>query len=110
MGYISKELLQKAYKELSSLTEDHLQGQTQIVSMLRHMFALDMFCTINDIDQCDLNVSENKIKYVHCVRHIVNIYNDYYTTNFYTTIKPMQDCGVGSNFYSKKKEIILLCQ
>lgn len=100
MGYISKELMQKAYKELSSLTEDHLQGQTQIVSMLRYVFALDMFCTTNETEKCDLNISDNKTEYVHCVRRIVNIYNDYYTTNFFTTIKPLQDCGVGSNFYS----------
>ena len=31
---------------------------------------------------------------------MVNIKDDYYTTNFYTTIKPIEDCGVGSNFTS----------
>ena len=68
--------------------------------MLRYVFALDMFCTTNETEKCDLNISDNKTEYVHCVRRIVNIYNDYYTTNFFTTIKPLQDCGVGSNFYS----------
>ncbi len=100
MGYISKELLQKAYKELSSLTEDHLQGQTQIVSMLRYLFAFDMFCKKNKTGECDLNISKNKKDFVQYVSRIVNIYNDYYTTNFYTTIKPSSDCGVGSNFFS----------
>ena len=30
----------------------------------------------------------------------VNIEEDIYTTNFYTTLKPLYDCGVGSNFFS----------
>ena len=43
MGYIPKQLLQKAYKTLSDLTDDHKQGQTQIVSAIRYLVALDMF-------------------------------------------------------------------
>lgn len=46
MAYIGKELILKAYKTLSDLTEDHKQGQTQIVSAIRHLIALDMYYTI----------------------------------------------------------------
>lgn len=100
MGYIPKALLQKAYKSLSNLTDDHLQGQTQTVSAIRHLFALDMFCEENGTDECDLKVAANKTKFVNCVRKIVIVNDNNYTTNFYTTIKKMPDCGVGSNFYS----------
>lgn len=99
MGYISKELLQKAYKTLSMLTEDHKQGQTQITSIVRHLFALDMFYKDNG-ENCNLSDSDNRLLFVGNVQSIVAIENDYYTTNFYTNIKKLEDCGVGSNFYS----------
>ena len=99
MGYLSKELLLKAYKTLSGLTEDHRQGQTQIVSAIRHLLALDMFFKKNNTN-CSLGESRNKEIFVENVKKIVNISGDYYTTNFYTTIKPLSDCGVGSNFFS----------
>lgn len=99
MGYISKELLLKAYKELSYLTEDHLQGQTQTVSEIRHMFAFDMFFKEKE-KSCDLFRKEDKDLFVGNVRYIVNIENDDYTVNFFTNIKTIADCGVGSNFTS----------
>lgn len=99
MGYLSKELILKAYQTLSSLTEDHKQGQTQIVSAIRHLFALDMFYKRKAKD-CDLNDNDDKSIFVDNVRKLVNIKDDYYTTNFYTTIKAIDDCGVGSNFTS----------
>lgn len=43
MGYIAKQLILKAYKSLSNLTEDHKQGQTQFVSAIRHFIAFEMF-------------------------------------------------------------------
>ena len=99
MAYLSKELILKSYLTLSSLTEDHKQGQTQIVSAIRHLFALDMFYKSEEKD-CDLNNNDDKSVFVENVKKLVNIKDDYYTTNFYTTIKPIEDCGVGSNFTS----------
>lgn len=99
MGYLSKELILKSYQTLSSLTEDHKQGQTQIVSAIRHLFALDMFYKSKAKD-CDLNSNDDKSIFIENVKKLVNIKEYYYTTNFYTTIKPLEDCGVGSNFTS----------
>ena len=99
MAYLSKELLLKTYKTLSGLTEDHRQGQTQIVSAMRHLLAFDMYFKKNNTN-CSLGVSSNRDDFVENVKKVVNISGDYYTTNFYTTIKPLSDCGVGSNFFS----------
>jgi hypothetical protein len=99
MGYLPKELILKAYKTLSMLTEDHKQGQTQITSYLRHLLAFDMYYKEKG-DDCDLDDEENRDTFTKNVKRIVNIVDDYYTTNFYTNIKELDDCGVGSNFYS----------
>ena len=99
MAYLPKELILKSYLALSSLTEDHKQGQTQIVSAVRHFFALDMFFKEKGKD-CNLNSLEDKNIFIKNVKKLVNVKGDYYTTNFYTTIKPIEDCGVGSNFTS----------
>jgi len=99
MGYLPKELILKAYKTLSMLTEDHKQGQTQITSYLRHLLAFDMYYKEKG-DDCDLDDEENRNAFTKNVKRIVNIVDGYYTTNFYTNIKELDDCGVGSNFYS----------
>ena len=99
MAYIPKGLVLKSYLSLSALTEDHKQGQTQIVSAIRHLFALDMFYKENGTD-CDLNIASERNLFIEKVRQLVNVKAEYYTTNFYTTIKPLEDCGVGSNFTS----------
>lgn len=99
MAYIPKGLVIKSYLSLSALTEDHKQGQTQIVSAIRHLFALDMFYKANGTD-CDLKNADERNLFIENVRHLVSIRDEYYTTNFYTTIKPLEDCGVGSNFTS----------
>lgn len=99
MGYLPKQLLYKAYLTLSTLTEDHKQGQTQLTSALRHLLAFDMFYKKQEED-CDLDSADNRDSFVNNVRDIVNVAGDYYTTNFYTNIKELADCGVGSNFYS----------
>ena len=99
MGYLPRNLLHKAYLTLSSLTEDHKQGQTQLTSALRHLLALDMFYKEQGED-CDLNYAENRDAFTENVKEIVNVTGNYYTTNFYTNIKELEDCGVGSNFYS----------
>ena len=99
MGYIPNELLLKSYKTLSMLTEDHKQGQTQMTSAIRHLIAFDRYYKSNQED-CDLNQSKNRDSFVENVREVVNISGSNYTTNFYTTIKPLDDCGVGSNFFS----------
>ena len=99
MAYLSKEIILKSYLTLSSLTEDHKQGQTQIVSAIRHFFALDMFYK-SEVKDCDLNNSEDRKLFVKNVQKLVNIKDSFYTTNFYTTLKPIEDCGVGSNFTS----------
>ena len=99
MGYLPRNLLHKAYLTLSTLTEDHKQGQTQYTSALRHLLALDMYYKEED-DDCDLDYPENREAFTNNVREIVNVAGDFYTTNFYTNIKELEDCGVGSNFYS----------
>lgn len=99
MAYIGKELILKAYKTLSDLTEDHKQGQTQIVSAIRHLIALDMYYKDNETD-CDLDYSDVRDSFTENVGKVVKVIDNYYTTNFYTTIKPLDDCGVGSNFFS----------
>ena len=99
MGYISKLLLQKAYTTLGDLTSDHKQGQTQITSALRYVFALDLYKKEYNSD-CDLSKPENRTIFTDYVKSIVCIEGAFYTTNFYNTIKEMEDCGVGSNFFS----------
>jgi len=99
MGYLPRFLLHKAYLTLSTLTEDHKQGQTQLTSALRHLLAFDMYYKEEEED-CDLNYSENREAFTSNVREIVNVTGNFYTTNFYTNIKELEDCGVGSNFYS----------
>ena len=99
MGYIPKQLLHKAYLSLSTLTEDHKQGQTQLTSALRHLLAFDMFYKKQEED-CDLDYAENRDEFTQNVKQIVSVTGFYYTTNFYTNIKELEDCGVGSNFYS----------
>lgn len=99
MGYLPKQLLHKAYLTLSTLTEDHKQGQTQLTSALRHLFAFDMYYKEQEED-CDLDYAENRDEFTQNVKKIVAVTGAYYTTNFYTNIKELEDCGVGSNFYS----------
>ena len=99
MGYLPKQLLHKAYLTLSTLTEDHKQGQTQLTSALRHLLAFDMFYKDQE-ENCDLDYQENRDSFTENVKKIVNVTGCSYTTNFYTNIKELEDCGVGSNFYS----------
>lgn len=99
MAYISKELIIKSYMTLSTLTEDHMQGQTQIVSAIRYLCALDMFFK-KEKRECKLKNAEDRNSFVENVRSIVNIRGNYYTANFYSDIKELADCGVGSNFTS----------
>ena len=99
MGYISKALLKKAYNTLSNLTPDHKQGQTQIVSALRYVVALDMFY-YNRHKNCELDKADDKSQFTTNVNKVVNVCGTYYTANFYTTIEDLEDCRVGSNFYS----------
>lgn len=99
MSYIPKDLLIKSYKTLSMLTEDHRQGQTQYTSAIRHLVAFDSFYKKYN-KNCDLDSSKNREEFIGFVNNVVNISGLYYTTNFYTTIKPLEDCGVGSNFFS----------
>lgn len=70
-----------------------------MVSAVRHLVAFDMFYKEHD-DDCDLADADNRELFIENVRKIVNIEDDIYTTNFYTTLKPLYDCGVGSNFFS----------
>lgn len=99
MAFLSKELILKAYYALSSLTEDHLQGQTQITSAIRHFFALDMFYKQKGTD-CDMNRTDDKKIFIDNVKKLVGIKDNLYAVNFYKTIKDSIDCGVGSNFTS----------
>ncbi|MBR6367588.1 MAG: AAA family ATPase [Bacteroidaceae bacterium] len=58
-----------------------------------------MFCKKHN-ELCDLDYAENREEFVENVRKIVNVTGNYYTTNFYNNIKELEDCGVGSNFFS----------
>ena len=80
MAYLPKELILKSYLTLSSLTDDHKQGQTQIVSAIRHFFALDMFYKSEEKD-CDLNNNDDRKLFINNVKKLVNIKENYYTTN-----------------------------
>ena len=76
MSYISKELILKSYFVLSSLTEDHKQGQTQIVSAIRHFCAFDMFYKQFGSD-CNLIDSNEKNLFIRNVRRLVSITGNY---------------------------------
>ena len=71
MGYLPKQLLHKAYLTLSTLTEDHKQGQTQLTSALRHLFAFDMYYKEQEED-CDLDYAENRDEFTQNVKKIQN--------------------------------------
>ena len=47
-----------------------------------------------------MDYQKNRDSFTENVKKIVNVTGCYYTTNFYTNIKELEDCGVGSNFYS----------
>ena len=76
MAYLPKELILKSYLALSSLTEDHKQGQTQIVSAVRHFFALDMFFKEKG-KGCNLNSLEDKNIFIKNVKKLVNVKGNY---------------------------------
>lgn len=99
MSYLPKDLLLKSYKTLSNLTDDHKQGQTQYTSFIRHLVAFDSYYKKNQ-KNCDLSSAKNREEFIRNVNEVVNVTGNYYTTNFYTTIKSMDDCAVGSNFFS----------
>lgn len=101
MAYFSKEVILKAYKQLSKLSPDpSAQGATQRVSALRYFVALDIFYA-NFHRDCDTKDSNDKESFTSYVGDIVKVTNDLYSGNFYFPLIHIQgDYNVGSNFYS----------
>lgn len=101
MGYLNKNAILKAYKELSHISKDPtLQGATQKVSAIRHFMALDSFYRINERN-CDTRDKNDKNEFIQYVGYICDVCLNLYTTNFYIPLKEhSKDFGVGSNFYS----------
>lgn len=100
MGYLSKAVILRAYKELSQLTNDpSAQGATQATSALRYIFALDEFTKKYNRD-CDTSNKEDRDAFISFVGNVVSVNKESYTANFFNAIKDNQDYAVGSNFFS----------
>ena len=100
MAYLSKKAILSAYGQLSRLTDDpSAQGATQVTSALRYLFALDEF-TKNFGKDCDTSKREDRDAFIEFVGNVVSVNNDYYTANFFNSLKGNQDYSVGSNFFS----------
>lgn len=83
MGYLNKNAILKAYKELSHISKDPtLQGATQKVSAIRHFMALDSFYRINERN-CDTRDKNDKNEFIQYVGYICDVCLNLYTTNFY---------------------------
>lgn len=101
MAYLSKDTLLKVYRVLSENTETpDTQGSTQKISAVRHLFALARYVKVKNQSECNLRDRTNKDTFVDYVGDIVKLDDGLYTTNFYTGIKDLPDCGVSSNFFS----------
>lgn len=101
MGYLNKNAILKAYKQLSHISKDPtLQGATQKVSAIRHFMALDSFYKIYERN-CDTRDKNDKNEFIQYVGYICDVCLNLCTTNFYIPLKEhSKDFGVGSNFYS----------
>jgi hypothetical protein len=100
MAYLSKKAILSAYSQLSRLTDDpSAQGATQVTSALRYLFALDEFTKKFEKD-CDTSKREDRDAFIEFVGNVVSVNNDYYTANFFNSLKGNQDYSVGSNFFS----------
>lgn len=105
MAYFSKQILLKAYKSICSIHRDpSKQGARQTTSAIKYFLALNMF---NKISNHTFSVSskDDKDSFVNFVGKIVSINDNFYTTDFYTTILRNDDgsnadFNVGSNFFS----------
>ena len=100
MAYLSKKSLLEAYSQLSKLTSDpSAQGATQATSALRYIFALDEFTKKFDRD-CDTSNKDDREAFITFVGNVVSVNKDYYTANFFNSLKDNPDYAVGSNFFS----------
>lgn len=85
MGYLNKNTILKAYKRLSKLSSDPtVQGATQKVSIIRHFIALDSFYKSYNRD-CDTRDKEDRKDFIEKVGAVCNVYDDKYSTNFYSS-------------------------
>lgn len=101
MSFLSKETILSAYTAMSGLTNDpSAQGATQVTSSLRYLMALAQFYQIFK-RPCNTQSKEDKDKYVEYVGIVVSINDEYYTANFFNSIKESKpNYNVGSNFFS----------
>lgn len=101
MAYLSKKAILSAYSQLSRLTDDpSAQGATQVTSALRYLFALDEFTKKFGKD-CDTSKREDRDAFIEFVGNVVSVNNDYYTANFFNSLKGNQDYSVGSQYCPK---------
>lgn len=100
MSYFSKDVILKAYKYLSSLTNTHRQGATQCVSALKYSSALDEFYA-KESRNCDTKKKSDRKLFSKCVGDVVKINEKFYTINFYTSLGANgNDFDCGSKFFS----------
>lgn len=96
MGYLSKELIIKAYHELANLAEG--AERTTSTSALRYTLAIDAFYHKYNRD-CDGKNKDDKKLFIEIVRSFVQLTDNDYVVNFFDDIKRKSDCGVGSNLF-----------
>jgi hypothetical protein len=101
MGYLKKNAILQAYKQLSQLSDDPtVQGATQKVSAIRYFLALDKFYKAKSRD-CDTRQADDKADFSNLVGDVCSVCLNLYTPNFYYPLKSHTgDFSVGSNFYS----------
>lgn len=101
MGYLKKNAILQAYKQLAHLSEDpSVQGATQKVSAIRYFLALDKFYKAENKD-CNTREAKDKTDFSNLVGDVCGVCQDLYTPNFYYPLKShIGDFSVGSNFYS----------
>lgn len=100
MSYLSKATLLSAYSQLSGLTDDPTsQGATQFVSAIRYCFALDEFVKKYG-HSCDTQNKTDRLNYIECVGHVVSLYDNVFTVNFYSSLNENLKSAIGSNLFS----------
>ena len=98
--YFSKAAILAAYHQMRLLSDEpSKQGQTQKVSALRYVTALDAFCAKYHRD-CDTTNTDDKAAFTRLVGDVVSIRGSWYTKNFYSGLAEEDGYKIGTNFYS----------
>lgn len=99
-GFLKKETVLMAYKELSKLSSDHKQGATQQVSAIRYFVAFYAFYKKYG-HECNTRDAEDRKYFIEEVGDFCRVNEKDYTPDFYYPLKKDNDYKVGSNFYSQ---------